>query len=186
MSDVPDTFLFVQLIVSFCKRWTHYSFSDFFFSKHWVISASVPFSTKLHQRKASVIGLTYYFYLFLSNFHNRLSHWASLMWGNSFLTLYSRPLNMLRSCTILDTPIFNNCSLHLDYGFTYSMVCAKSYDLQRICLQDSSAIWNERRKRNKLPKCCFSRPHLFNLFISDSQIKPLVSHHHPEGCHVYK
>lgn len=62
------------------------------------------------------------------------------MRGNSFLTLHSRPLNMLRSWATFDTPVFNNLPLHLDYGFTYSMVCTKSYDLQRICLQDSRAI----------------------------------------------
>lgn len=62
--------LFAQLIVLFHKK--RNSFSVFFFSKHWVISGSMLFSTKLRQRKANVIGLTYYFYLFLSNFHNPL------------------------------------------------------------------------------------------------------------------
>lgn len=84
----PDT-VFAQLIVLFHKK--RNSFNVFFFTKHRVISGSMLSSTKLHWRKANVIGLTYYFYLFLSNFHNLLYHPASLMQGNSFLTLQSTP-----------------------------------------------------------------------------------------------
>lgn len=85
----PSDTLFAQLIVLFRKK--HNRFNVFFFSKHWVISGSMLYSIKLCQRKASVIGLTYYFYPFLSNFHNLFWHQASLIQGNSFQTLQVTP-----------------------------------------------------------------------------------------------
>lgn len=125
--------LLAQLIVLFHKKSD--CFSVLFFSKHQVISGSMLFSTKLHRRKANVIGLTYYFYLFLSNFHNLLYHQASLMQGNSFLTLSNRPLNTPGSFTTSDTPIKkSSLCIYIMLSLTQKIACSKSSIPQRICL----------------------------------------------------